>query len=440
MNTATISPALDMLATKPATAQASKTPEADNDSPRFADVLSQQHTKHAPETDKRTDQDAAPKNINTDTADARPATDKLDSELARLAAQSGLIGQLLPVDSTVSRFVLQTDPRADMRQLREAATTLTQARQRSAPDVKVDHDTQQDQPLPRTGTLPATPSESAAILASLIKSEPTANGGTNDRNLRSDISSSTHQSATGNSTKAKAPVTLLGNAPLTTGANKIADLGPGKIAINEFSTAMVDAANLARARMSGTNVTDAGSTIASTNANDQVAHLASQLLPSSAPANTTGSTLSIAAPLTSPQWGTDFGRQFVTMLQNSTNGSQIAELRLDPPELGPLRITLNLSDNIAHAAFYSPHAAVRQTVENALPQLQELLAQSGISLGDTSVNDQSQTAQDFNNPGNQKQPAGSNRSTDNGGLMVAANDTPAVTRTRSPDALVDTFA
>src|SRR3546814_225550 len=115
-----------------------------------------------------------------------------------------------------------------------------------------------------------------------------------------------------------------------------------------------------------------------------------------------------------------------------------SDLRLDPPELGPLRISINLSDNVAHAVFVSPHAAVRQTVENALPQLQQLLAQAGISLGQTSVSDQGQSQQAFNeSSGNGQRNSSGNAA---GGSEVAGGVLQTATRSRAPDALVDTFA
>jgi flagellar hook-length control protein FliK len=149
----------------------------------------------------------------------------------------------------------------------------------------------------------------------------------------------------------------------------------------------------------------------------------------------------ITSPLPSAQWASDFGRQFMSLTQGGHSMPHTAELRLDPPELGPLRITINISDNIAHAMFVSPHAAVRQTVENALPQLQQLLAQAGISLGQTSVNDQGQPGQSFNESANgqgtrssaARAAAGSTGSTGNIAAMPAA-------RTLAPNALVDTFA
>lgn len=151
---------------------------------------------------------------------------------------------------------------------------------------------------------------------------------------------------------------------------------------------------------------------------------------------------SVATPLSSPQWASDFGRQFVSMAQGGHNMPHTAELRLDPPELGPLRISLNVIDNVAHAVFVSAHASVRQTLENSLPQLQQLLAQAGISLGQTSVSDQGQPQQAFGDGG------GSNhgRQTAQAGMAgTSGADTSASTlrsgsRSPAPDALVDTFA
>ncbi len=147
----------------------------------------------------------------------------------------------------------------------------------------------------------------------------------------------------------------------------------------------------------------------------------------------------IATPLQNPQWASDFGRQFVSLTQGGHNMPHTAELRLDPPELGPLRISINISDNVAHAIFVSPHAAVRQTVENALPQLQQLLAQSGISLGQTSVNDQPQSDQAYN------ESSGGSRKTAATGMGSASGDVAEATlrvssRSPAPNALVDTFA
>ena len=146
----------------------------------------------------------------------------------------------------------------------------------------------------------------------------------------------------------------------------------------------------------------------------------------------------IATPVSSPQWGADLGRQFVSIVQGGLNTPHTAELRLDPPDLGPLRISISLSDNTAQASFVSPHAVVRQTVENALPQLQQALAQAGISLGQTSVSDQGQPEQAFN----QETSGGKQNLQAAGGSQGVAGSVQQGVEPRAinPNALVDTFA
>lgn len=101
----------------------------------------------------------------------------------------------------------------------------------------------------------------------------------------------------------------------------------------------------------------------------------------------------VSTPLGHPQWGNDFSQQVAGISQTLKNGLQTIEMRLDPPDLGPIRISLSMNDGVAQAMFISPHANVRNAVENALPQLQQQLAQAGISLGQTSVSDQGQAGQ-----------------------------------------------
>ncbi|MFA7669055.1 MAG: flagellar hook-length control protein FliK [Burkholderiaceae bacterium] len=148
----------------------------------------------------------------------------------------------------------------------------------------------------------------------------------------------------------------------------------------------------------------------------------------------------IATPLSSPQWPAEFGRQVIHIAQNHSSLGQVAELRLDPPELGPLRITINMSDNVAHAMFSSPHAAVRQTVENALPQLQQMLEQAGISLGQANVNDQRQSEHAFQGNADQGQPQANGLGGANGSSAGTQEGGVHGNRPSNPNALVDTFA
>ncbi|WP_404298390.1 flagellar hook-length control protein FliK [Halomonas sp.] len=100
---------------------------------------------------------------------------------------------------------------------------------------------------------------------------------------------------------------------------------------------------------------------------------------------------SLTAPLSSPAWPTQLGQQLVMLGQRG--GEQRVELHLNPAELGPLTVSLKVSDQGAQAQFLSAHATVRQALEQAIPQLREALAEQGISLGQTSVGEHRQQGQ-----------------------------------------------
>lgn len=95
--------------------------------------------------------------------------------------------------------------------------------------------------------------------------------------------------------------------------------------------------------------------------------------------------LSISTPLTQAAWAEDFSQKITWI---ATQRNQSAELHLNPPQLGPLEVVLKISGDQATASFTSPHAAVREAIEQALPRLREMLAESGIMLGNAMVSDQ----------------------------------------------------
>lgn len=144
------------------------------------------------------------------------------------------------------------------------------------------------------------------------------------------------------------------------------------------------------------------------------------------------------------QWGTDFGRVMVQLSQQASQspGLKTAEIRLDPPELGPLRIVLSINESVANAMIFAAHAQTRHTVEQALPQLQQQLAQAGLSLGEANVSDQGFSAQSEQHP-NQKPTgqhtfslSGADQSNENTALLPSN----AQTKPIDPNAIIDTFA
>jgi len=148
----------------------------------------------------------------------------------------------------------------------------------------------------------------------------------------------------------------------------------------------------------------------------------------------------IATPLHHPDWNTDFGRQVIMLARDTHGGAQTAELRLDPPELGPLRISISLNDGMANAVFVSAHASVRQAVESALPQLSQQLAQAGISLGQTHVGDHGQAGFAFHGEGGQGSGRTAGPGTTAAGHAAAADAPPAPRVSVATNGLVDTFA
>jgi len=104
-------------------------------------------------------------------------------------------------------------------------------------------------------------------------------------------------------------------------------------------------------------------------------------------------TLQANLPMQHPGWARAIGEQVVMIAKDTQEGNVHAQLRLDPPDMGPLRITLTISDGVAHASFMSAHPAVRSAMEQGMQQLAQAFAQSGLSLGNTHVGQDSSASQ-----------------------------------------------
>jgi flagellar hook-length control protein FliK len=88
-----------------------------------------------------------------------------------------------------------------------------------------------------------------------------------------------------------------------------------------------------------------------------------------------------------PAWSRALGERAVMMAQQ---GPRMAEVRLDPPELGSLRIRVQVHGNDqVSLTFNAPNASVREVLEQSLPRLREMFAEQGMNLADASVSDQS---------------------------------------------------
>lgn len=144
----------------------------------------------------------------------------------------------------------------------------------------------------------------------------------------------------------------------------------------------------------------------------------------------------ITTPLGNNGWADEFSQKISWI---STQQNQVAELHLNPPNLGPLDVVLKISDNQATALFTSPHAAVRDAVENALPKLREILADNGIMLGNTTVSDQSPRDRSADGFMNQSSGMAAQHEV-SGTTSEPARLLPASAPVRRHNGMVDTFA
>lgn len=76
----------------------------------------------------------------------------------------------------------------------------------------------------------------------------------------------------------------------------------------------------------------------------------------------------------------------ISLLVNQRISS--ARIHINPPELGPIEVRVNLNNDQASVQFTSQSAQVRDALEQSIPRLRDMLESAGFSLADSDVNDQ----------------------------------------------------
>lgn len=264
----------------------------------------------------------------------------------------------------------------------------------------------------------------AAAAATLQPGLPSASLETLTRNLLADAANGATAGTAGpDEAGALLPDQLIGK-PLKAA---LADTG----ARQAFAPALEAAAQRAAAVQQAALPVQADTVAEAPLALQQAQQVQLQAAAAAAPAN------ALPARVGTPAWDNQVGQKIVWMV---AGGDQSAELTLNPPDLGPMQVVLNVSGDQASVTFTASQLEVRQALENALPRLREMMGESGITLGDASVNagrDQRQ-AQDGQ--------AGSGNA--NGARFAGADDAagtdaarPAARTTMLGDrGMVDTFA
>jgi flagellar hook-length control protein FliK len=92
--------------------------------------------------------------------------------------------------------------------------------------------------------------------------------------------------------------------------------------------------------------------------------------------------INVATPVLHPRWVEDVG-QHVNVMMNTKLES--AQLQVNPPNMGPVDITLKMGPDGAQLSFVAAVPETRQALEDGLARLSTMLADNGIQLSEANV-------------------------------------------------------
>ncbi len=84
-----------------------------------------------------------------------------------------------------------------------------------------------------------------------------------------------------------------------------------------------------------------------------------------------------------PEWANSLGERIIWM---TGNNQQSAQIRLNPPHLGPIDVQVSVVDDKTSVSFTAHHAATRDALEAAVPRLREMLGQHGQTSVNVNIN------------------------------------------------------
>lgn len=137
--------------------------------------------------------------------------------------------------------------------------------------------------------------------------------------------------------------------------------------------------------------------------------------------------LQVPSPAGTPAFADELGQHVAWLGGQSIKQARI---QLRPEELGALDVKITVNHGRVDVVFHAQHPGAVTAVQQSLPQLDQMLAQHGLSLGNTEVGQQSQ--------GNAEGSSGDGRNTgSDGGDDLQPVDIPVRLRQMG---LLDAFA
>lgn len=99
---------------------------------------------------------------------------------------------------------------------------------------------------------------------------------------------------------------------------------------------------------------------------------------------------SVQQAVGTPEWGQAMSQRIMWLVNR---GISSAELQLNPRDMGPVDVRINVAGEQTTVQFSSQNAAVREALESSVLRLREMMESSGLDLANVDVSDQSQSEQ-----------------------------------------------
>ncbi|MCU7811520.1 MAG: flagellar hook-length control protein FliK [Candidatus Thiodiazotropha sp. (ex Notomyrtea botanica)] len=96
-------------------------------------------------------------------------------------------------------------------------------------------------------------------------------------------------------------------------------------------------------------------------------------------------TLPLQVPVGQAGWDSAVGERIQWMVSRQV---QSAEIKLTPPDLGPLEIKLSVQNDQTNVSFVASHATTRDALEAAIPRLREMFGEINLNLANVDVSQQ----------------------------------------------------
>lgn len=141
----------------------------------------------------------------------------------------------------------------------------------------------------------------------------------------------------------------------------------------------------------------------------------------------------IPTPFGKPEWSQAVNQKVVWMVGK---GEQSATLTLNPPDMGPLKVVIQVDNDHVDTTFISDNPEVRQALQDGMQMLRDKMQDTGMQLGNAQVSSQAQSQRQFEQAMQQRAQQRLEQSTNDSADSAPA--TPVIQRVSN--GLVDTFA